>query len=167
MLASGLHACRLHIEITESAFINGDRLLPIVDELRKFGASVALDDFGTGYSSLSCMTGFPLDILKIDQSFVRKLSSDPQTFAIIKAIKSLAHGLGLKTVAEGIETEAEWDILAAIGCEIGQGYYFGRPQSGSQIPGLLDTPAWTVDRHARRRVSAPVLVPDWRGSATE
>ncbi|WP_313199564.1 EAL domain-containing protein [Rhizobium sp.] len=131
---SGLAAHRLHLEITESAFLDGtERLLGVISQLRSLGVCIALDDFGTGYSSLSYMAGFPLDKLKIDQSFVRKLTTDHQSFLIVKAVTSLAHGLGLKLVAEGIEKEEERRILAELKCEEGQGYLFGRPQSAEEI----------------------------------
>lgn len=131
---SGLAAHRLHLEITESAFLDGtERLLGVISQLRSLGVCIALDDFGTGYSSLSYMSGFPLDKLKIDQSFVRKLTTDHQSLLIVKAVISLAQGLGLKLVAEGIENEEERRILAELQCEEGQGYLFGRPQSAGEI----------------------------------
>jgi predicted signal transduction protein with EAL and GGDEF domain len=131
---SGLAAHRLHLEITESAFLDGtERLLGIISELRNLGVRIALDDFGTGYSSLSYMAGFPLDKLKIDQSFVRKLTTDHQSLLIVKAVISLAQGLGLKLVAEGIEREEEQHILAELHCEEGQGYLFGKPQTAEEL----------------------------------
>lgn len=131
---SGLTADRLHLEITESAFLDGtERLLDVITQLRRLGVRIALDDFGTGYSSLSYMAGFPLDKLKIDQSFVRRLTTDHHSLLIVKAVVSLAQGLGLRLVAEGIETEEERQILAELRCEEGQGYLFGKPQSAESI----------------------------------
>ncbi len=131
---SGLAAHRLHLEITESAFLDGtERLLGVILQLRNLGVCIALDDFGTGYSSLSYMSGFPLDKLKIDQSFVRKLTTDRQSLLIVTAVISLAQALGLKLVAEGIENEEERRILANLQCEEGQGYLFGKPQSAEEI----------------------------------
>lgn len=144
LATSGLAASRLHLEITESAFVDGsEQIMSVISELRALGIAVALDDFGTGYSSLSYMAGFPLDKLKIDQSFVRKIADDPKILAIVATVGSLAHGLGLKVVAEGIETETEWQMLAQMGCEEGQGYFFGKPQSSAALMTLSRQPGWT------------------------
>ncbi|PZM10621.1 EAL domain-containing protein [Rhizobium tubonense] len=135
--ASGLHASRLHLEITESAFVSRiDELIRSLSELREKGISIALDDFGTGYSSLSYIAAFPLDKLKIDQSFIKRMTSDPGSRAIVQAVSSLAHSLGLDIVAEGIETELEWQMLSMLGCQYGQGYYFGKPQNTQQLLAL-------------------------------
>jgi diguanylate cyclase (GGDEF)-like protein len=136
--ASGLQADRLQLEITESSFVSRtDELVRTLTEFRDQGIGIALDDFGTGYSSLSYVGDFPLDKLKIDQSFVRKMISDPGSQAIVQAVSSLAHSLSLDIVAEGIETEAEWKMLALIGCQYGQGYYFGKPQSADAFLTLV------------------------------
>jgi diguanylate cyclase (GGDEF)-like protein len=135
---SDLPASRLHLEITESALVEHSApIIEMIEELRDMGITIALDDFGTGYSSLSYLAGFPLDKLKIDQSFVRKMSHDPQSLAIIQAVKALASGLGLAVVAEGVETQCEADLLKAMGCEVAQGYLYGRPQSSSELLSLL------------------------------
>jgi len=131
---SGLPPHRLHVEITESIFLErSDDLLLKLGALHALGVSIALDDFGTGYSSLSYISNLPLDKLKIDQSFVRDMVSDPSAQAIVQAVSTLAHGLGLKVVCEGIENALQSEMLAAMGCEEGQGYLFGRPQSARQI----------------------------------
>lgn len=131
---SGLAPHRLHLEITESALMDGtEKIMSTIEQLRRMGIAMALDDFGTGYSNLSYMAGFPLDKLKIDQSFVRKLETDPKSVVIVDAIAALAKGLGLEIVAEGIESEQEWRILADLGCEVGQGYFFGKPQSSEDL----------------------------------
>ncbi|WP_416795891.1 EAL domain-containing protein [Ciceribacter azotifigens] len=131
---SGLSPERLHLEITESAFLEvSDEILGQLAALRALGVKIALDDFGTGYSSLGYLARFPLDFIKIDQSFVRRLATDPASLTIVGAIKSLAAGFGAKVVCEGIEGETEWQMLAAMGCEEGQGYYFGKPQPGEDI----------------------------------
>ena len=131
---SGLAPRRLHVEITESIFLErSDELLLKLEALHALGVTIALDDFGTGYSSLSYISHLPLDKLKIDQSFIRDMVSDPSAQAILQAVSTLAHGLGLKVVCEGIENPLQGEMLAAMGCEEGQGYLFGRPQSAREI----------------------------------
>ncbi|SIQ00771.1 diguanylate cyclase (GGDEF) domain-containing protein [Rhizobium sp. RU33A] len=135
--ASGLQPHRMHVEITESIFVErSEELLSKLDALRDLGVTIALDDFGTGYSSLSYISSLPLDKLKIDQSFVRDMVSDPAAQSIVQAVMTLAHGLNLKVVGEGIENALQSEMLAAMGCEEGQGYLFGRPQSARQIQAL-------------------------------
>ena len=145
LASSGLSPKRLHLEITETAFVEGDaRIHEIVGQLRDMGVSMALDDFGTGYSSLSYMAGFPLDKLKIDQSFVRKMVQDPRSLTIVQTIRMLASGLDLSIVAEGIESEVERDILNMMGCEVGQGYYFGKPMKATDLLKLVNQPTWSM-----------------------
>ena len=124
---SGLPAQGLVIELTESSLIRDDLTAgPSLRDLKALGCSIALDDFGTGYSSLSYLTRFPVDELKIDQSFIRTLVRDTKMQAIVKAVVMMSQGLGMTTVAEGIESEAEASFLNEIGCDVGQGYLFGR-----------------------------------------
>lgn len=126
--ATGLSPGRLKLEITESTLVGDGRLVKETLEVwRRRGVAIALDDFGTGYSSLSYLRSFPLDELKIDQSFVRTLESDPQSFAIVETIIRLAKILRLTTTAEGVETEGQAQILRDIGCEVFQGYLFAKP----------------------------------------
>ncbi|OWV73573.1 diguanylate cyclase [Rhizobium sp. R339] len=126
--SSGLPPSRLCIELTESAFIDqGGPAIAKMRALRERGVVIALDDFGTGYSSMSYLADLPLDKLKIDQSFVRRMSGNTGAFEIVRAIISLAHGLNLQVVAEGIESEPEAEALRRLGCRMGQGYLFGRP----------------------------------------
>lgn len=140
---SGLPASCLHLEITESAFVeHSEAVLKAIGDLRNNGIGIALDDFGTGYSSLSYLAGFPLDKLKIDQSFVRKMAQDPQSLAIVQAVKALAGGLGLAVVAEGVETDLEAELLKAMGCEVAQGYLYGRPQSSLELISLVASRPW-------------------------
>lgn len=132
--SSGLPPSRLCIELTESTFIaDGGRSINTMAAIRSTGVTVALDDFGTGYSSMSYLADLPLDKLKIDQSFVRRMMGDPGVREIVKAIVVMAHGLGLEIVAEGIEGEIEKEALRALRCEIGQGYLFGKPQLSDEM----------------------------------
>jgi EAL domain-containing protein (putative c-di-GMP-specific phosphodiesterase class I) len=101
------------------------------------GVHIALDDFGTGYSSLSYLQKFPFDKVKIDQSFIRGLDCHPEMRAIVRAIISLASTLGMKTTAEGVETQAELECVRAEGCSEVQGYLTGRPQSAEAAAALL------------------------------
>lgn len=120
---------RLTLEITESALLSLDGVVvENVHTLRDAGVKIAIDDFGTGYSSLSQVRNLTADILKIDRSFVTGMETDPEAAAIVSAVIRLAHDLGLKTVAEGVETREQAEILAAQGCDRAQGYLFGRPK---------------------------------------
>jgi diguanylate cyclase (GGDEF)-like protein len=121
---------RLMVELTESILIEHDEdVWDVLLRLRKLGVVISLDDFGTGYASLGYLRRFAFDRLKIDQSFVRSSESDPSSLAIVSAICSLAKSLGLKIVAEGIETQDHCDLVRAAGCHYGQGYLFDRPLS--------------------------------------
>ncbi len=131
---SGLAASRLCLELTESTFLEqGGPTIEKMRRLRETGISIALDDFGTGYSSMSYLTSLPLDKLKIDQSFVRVMNANDGVLEIVKAVVSLAHGLKLGVVAEGVEGKAEVETLQRLGCETGQGYLFGRPQPAREL----------------------------------
>jgi predicted signal transduction protein with EAL and GGDEF domain/CHASE2 domain-containing sensor protein len=127
---SGLPPARLTVEITESAFVSGaSATTALLNELRAQGIDIALDDFGTGYSSLSYLDRLPLDKIKIDQSFVNRMLDDQGAAAIVQSVLQLAGKLGKTVVAEGVETAAQARILRQFGCEIVQGYYFGRPMA--------------------------------------
>ncbi|MBB4238160.1 EAL domain-containing protein [Rhizobium esperanzae] len=146
--SSGLPSSRLCLELTESAFLDqGGDVIAKMRALRQTGIVIALDDFGTGYSSMNYLVDLPLDKLKIDQSFVRRMYGNPAVLEIVRAIISLAHGLNLQVVAEGVETELEAEALHRLGCETGQGYLFGRPQ---EAPRMLSS--WNVEK----RLSAEV-----------
>ena len=125
--ANGLAPDRLVIELTESSLLEIDVARPAIQRLSEIGVRLAIDDFGTGYSALSYLARLPIDILKVDRSFVAGLQPGGPEEAIAAAIIALANRLGLTTIGEGIETAAQLDQLAALGCELGQGYYLGRP----------------------------------------
>ncbi|WP_137869234.1 EAL domain-containing protein [Sphingopyxis sp. 2PD] len=136
---SGLPATRLELEITESIFIsNVERTLDALHGLRKLGVRIALDDFGTGYSSLSYLRSFPFDKLKIDQSFVRDLTAGGNANAVIRAITTLADALGMETLAEGVEDEAQAEILRQEGCRQIQGYLLSKPIDSRLVRGFIN-----------------------------
>ncbi|BCX88150.1 hypothetical protein MIN45_P0518 [Methylomarinovum tepidoasis] len=125
---------KLELEITETAaMFDVEHATRILRQLKDLGIRLALDDFGTGYSSLNHLRRFPLDTLKIDQSFVRPMSADAGSKAIVHGIIQLGHSLGLTTLAEGIETRSQWESLRRSGCDEGQGYLFGRPMPLAQF----------------------------------
>ncbi len=126
--ASALPAQALELELTESSLLEaGPQTAETLQALEELGVGLAIDDFGTGYSSLSYLKRLPLSALKIDQSFVRDLVSDPDDRTISAAIVALGHGLGLKVIAEGVETAEQQRILLDQGCDLAQGYWFGHP----------------------------------------
>ncbi|ARP82836.1 sensor domain-containing diguanylate cyclase [Bordetella genomosp. 8] len=131
----------LELEITETVLMGqAESYLDAIHALRSLGVRLSLDDFGTGYSSLSYLNRFPLDRLKIDKTFVRDMIDAPADIAVVKAIIELGHELGLRVVAEGVESEQEATTLRRIGCDQLQGYLYGRPMPGSQLP------AWVAAR---------------------
>jgi diguanylate cyclase (GGDEF)-like protein/PAS domain S-box-containing protein len=130
----GMDPRRMIVEITESsAMLDPDRAQRILWELHAGGLRVAIDDFGTGYSSLSRLREVPVEVLKVDRSFVDGVNGDPASASIVTAFIELARGLGMTTLAEGIETEEEWRFLRTHGCQLGQGYLFSRPIPGDDI----------------------------------
>jgi len=137
--STGMDPSRLVLEVTESIFLeDGSRATHVMAALKDLGVRLALDDFGTGYSSLSYLRRVPVDIIKIDQSFVTGLGPDPAGAAIVAAIAELAHALGLTVVAEGVETAQQRDAVVSIGCEAAQGFHYARPLTGDQLDKLLE-----------------------------
>ena len=136
--ALGLPGAAIAVEITEGLLLDANSAVTgKLIELRDAGIQVSLDDFGTGYSSLSYLQRFEIDYIKIDQSFVRHLIPASTDLALCKAIIVMAHALGMKVIAEGIETASQRDLLASAGCDYGQGYLFARPMPASDFEALL------------------------------
>jgi EAL domain-containing protein (putative c-di-GMP-specific phosphodiesterase class I) len=141
---SGLQPDSLVLEMTESVLMDDDEnVLAILRQLKALGARLAIDDFGTGYSSLSYLHRFPVDMLKIDRSFVERLSHASDNAELARTIVRLGQSLQLVTVAEGVEDSAQFLALRRMGCDVGQGYYFGKPMASEEISRLLrdDAPA--------------------------
>ena len=145
--ASGLDPCMLELELTESILIqNVDRNLDTVRELKARGIEIAIDDFGTGYSSLAYLKRLAVDRIKIDRSFVRDISTDPEDAAIIRAVIQMAQSLQLVALAEGVETHEQLAFLRAAGCGEAQGFLFTHPLPADQIAGYLEAHfrSWVV-----------------------
>ncbi|MBR1237753.1 EAL domain-containing protein [Bradyrhizobium sp. AUGA SZCCT0182] len=139
--AAGLPAHRLELEITESVLLqNSEATLAVLHELRGFGVRISLDDFGTGYSSLSYLRSFPFDKIKIDRSFVTELATRDDSMAIVRAVTGLGKSLGIVTTAEGVETEAQFDLLRREGCTQAQGYLFSKPRPAAEVAAMLSKP---------------------------
>ena len=136
---SGLQASCLELEITESLVMDDVELaIATMRELEAMGVRLAIDDFGTGYSSLAYLKRFPVDVLKIDQSFVRDIETDAGSAAMVAAIVSLAHDLGMRVIAEGVETVAQREFLRERGCDESQGYLFSRPLPAAEFEKMLE-----------------------------
>jgi diguanylate cyclase (GGDEF)-like protein len=137
----GLPASALELELTETALMhNADAVRSTLQALKELGVVLALDDFGTGYSSLNHLRRFPIDAIKIDKSFTAEMASSDDTTAIVRAIVAMARSLGVQTVAEGVENEAQLRFLAALQCDRVQGFHLGRPQPAAQLTPLLGPP---------------------------
>ncbi len=135
---SGLLPEQLELEVTEgTAMFDMENTLSLLRRFKAMGLKLAIDDFGTGYSSLSYLKRFPLDVLKIDQSFVRHLCTDKDDLAIVRAITSLAHSLGLSLIAEGVETSEQEAILRDMGCQEIQGYLYSKPMPAYEVNAWL------------------------------
>jgi EAL domain-containing protein (putative c-di-GMP-specific phosphodiesterase class I) len=141
---TGLEPRRLVLEITESAVMQQtDSTLATLHALKALGVEIAMDDFGTGYSSLSHLQRFPIDGLKIDRSFVSGLGTSRNDTALVRTVIALGDTLGLRTIAEGIETTQQWEMLVMLGCEYGQGFLFARPMEPEQLAEVLRENATT------------------------
>jgi EAL domain-containing protein (putative c-di-GMP-specific phosphodiesterase class I) len=141
----GMDPKRLTVEITEStAMTDPDRTQHILQDMHERGLQLAIDDFGTGYSSLARLKHMPVDVLKIDRSFIRDVDTDRDAASMVSAMIALAQNLGMSALAEGIETEGEWRFLVDRGCPMGQGYYFSRPVPAAEILALHRRASLTV-----------------------
>jgi EAL domain-containing protein (putative c-di-GMP-specific phosphodiesterase class I) len=128
----------LTLEITESAVMdNPSDGLAILTELDRMGVTLSIDDFGTGYSSLAYLKRLPVDELKIDKSFVTEMEEDENDAVIVRSTIDLAHNLGLKVIAEGVETSGVWDLLSMLGCDSSQGYLMAKPMPADKLEAFL------------------------------
>ncbi|MCJ2037035.1 EAL domain-containing protein [Methylobacterium sp. J-068] len=153
LVQSRLPPGRLELEITESVLLKDNiATLATLYALRRMGVRIAMDDFGTGYSSLSYLRSFPFDKIKIDQSFVRDITSKTDSGLIVRAVIGLGLSLGMRTTAEGIETEAQFDRLRYEGCDEGQGYYFAKPGPARDVPAVLER--WSAGPNGASRAVA-------------
>lgn len=140
---TGLEANRLELEITETAMASDSaKVLDTLADLDALGVTLAIDDFGTGYSSMSYLRQLPVDIIKIDRSFVAELTTDESAAAIVETVINLAHTLGLKVTAEGIETHEQLTRLKELGCDFGQGYLIARPMAGDALADWVCNREW-------------------------
>jgi EAL domain-containing protein (putative c-di-GMP-specific phosphodiesterase class I) len=137
--ATGLPPSALSLEVTESMLLDDvDHGIRTLRELKELGVRLAIDDFGTGYSSLAYLRRFPVDVLKIDRSFVEHLGTEPEEAAVVAAIVALGNALGLGVVAEGVETALQVDELRNLGVSGAQGFYFARPARADDIRGWIE-----------------------------
>jgi len=136
--AAGLPPSALLLELTESLLLGGnDRVRSDLSELKEIGVRLAIDDFGTGYSSLSYLLELPIDVLKIDKTFVTGIASSWRRHALVEGIIRLARTLEVEVIAEGIESENERELLAGMGCQFGQGYLLSVPVDGEAAAAML------------------------------
>lgn len=136
---TGIDPDKLKLEITESIVMR-DADEPLLWKIKDLGISLHMDDFGTGYSSLSCLHRFPIDMLKIDRSFIRNTSTRRDYAPVLHAVVELAHHLGMEVVAEGLEEASQVALLRAMGCDYGQGYYWSRGASEDEALAMLPAP---------------------------
>ncbi|MEG3166913.1 EAL domain-containing protein [Sphingomonas sp. LB3N6] len=136
---AGVPTSRLELEVTETVFLGrgADSVAEALNAFSREGVKIALDDFGTGYASLTHLKAFPVDIIKIDRSFVSSLDTSPNDAAIIDAVVGLGHRLGMEVVAEGVETDVQAQYLLDRGCDYGQGYLFGKAGPSGTVPGII------------------------------
>lgn len=157
---AGFSLSRLIVEMTESALIDNLKCVKaMMSELKGMGCKLALDDFGTGYASLLHLQSLPFDELKVDQSFVSSISTKRESLKIVSAVVGLGQSLGLTTVAEGIETQEQAEMMLRLGCELGQGYFYGRPIPEAELAAsvlarrrkLVTQTMFSQDVHCKRK----------------
>jgi FOG: EAL domain len=130
----------INIEITESLFLeNFDKAVSTLEKLKSSGFKISIDDFGTGYSSFSYLKDLPIDYLKIDISFVRHILNDKKSRSITKTIIELTHNLEMKTIAEGVETKEQFELLKSLGCDIVQGFWLAKPMPISELVDFIES----------------------------
>jgi EAL domain-containing protein (putative c-di-GMP-specific phosphodiesterase class I) len=147
------------LEITESAIMDDPvRAQQTLERLHAMGMDLSIDDFGTGYSSLAYLKRLPVDELKIDKSFVLNMENDIGDTKIVRSTIDLGHNMGLRVVAEGIESEAVWRLLARMGCDQGQGYFMSRPMPAEQLIGWLEKWRPPIALAGAEELAAPVTL---------
>jgi EAL domain-containing protein (putative c-di-GMP-specific phosphodiesterase class I) len=135
---AGVDASRLELEITEGVIMADPvRVGSVLERLREVGVKLAIDDFGTGYSSLAYLKSLPVDVLKIDRSFVSNLTEEARDAAVVRSAVELAHSLGLGVVAEGVEDEQTYEALRRLGCDFVQGYHVARPAPADEVAAAI------------------------------
>jgi EAL domain-containing protein (putative c-di-GMP-specific phosphodiesterase class I) len=139
LVSSEVDPSQISLEITESlAMEDADRTIQLLTRLKKLGVKVSIDDFGTGYSALGYLASFPVDVVKVDRSFVERVEVDPVKSAIVSAVVNLSKAIGITTVIEGVETKEQLEHLRAIGSTTVQGFYFAKPMPADSLTALLD-----------------------------
>jgi EAL domain-containing protein (putative c-di-GMP-specific phosphodiesterase class I) len=134
LLKNGIGHDALMLEVTESAYTeNADQVIRVVERLRSMGYTVEMDDFGTGYSSLNMLSSMPVDVLKMDRTFILNIENDEKDIQLVALILGIADNLKMTVVAEGVETEPQLQLLKKLGCTVVQGYYFSRPLHPSEF----------------------------------
>jgi EAL domain-containing protein (putative c-di-GMP-specific phosphodiesterase class I) len=152
----GAHPVQLRLEITETAIMPGSaRALEVLNRLSAQGVRISIDDFGTGYSSLTYLKRLPVDEVKIDKSFVSAMALDNDDAVIVRSTIDLAHNIGLRVVAEGVEDKATFDLLAAMRCDSVQGFYISRPLEAGDLVAWLRQSSW--------QPASRINQGDWRG----
>jgi EAL domain-containing protein (putative c-di-GMP-specific phosphodiesterase class I) len=154
---AGVSPTSLEVEVTEGVLLN-QNAQTVEQSLRTLsvaGVTIALDDFGTGYASLAHLKRFPVDVVKIDRSFVSEMESDAGDAAIVRAVLNLSHKLGIQVVAEGIETLAQASLLWEQDCELGQGYFFGRPLAGEDVSQFIQSWSCVANWRTESRATSP------------
>ena len=141
---TGIDANNIMIDITESMIMDNTKIAArVLKQLKTMKIQLAIDDFGTGYSSLGYIRKFPADLLKIDRSFISRMNDDEESLGIVRAVITMARNLGLKVIAEGVETAEQLKQLRTLGCDYGQGFYFSQPLDSQEVEHILKKkPTW-------------------------